>query len=172
MTAIRHAAPADIPALARLAASSFASTYEESVDPTTLEAYIRDAFAEEALSRELATAGATFLVAADEGSLLGYAHLLAGQAPDCVHASTPLELVRLYLDPAAVGTGLGSQLMARCLRAAEDGGHDVLWLGVWEHNPTAISFYRRWGFSHVGTIAFKLGAETQTDLVFQRPAAP
>jgi ribosomal protein S18 acetylase RimI-like enzyme len=44
-------------------------------------------------------------------------------------------------------------------------GHDVLWLGVWEHNARARAFYARWGFSEVGEMNFLLGSDPQRDLV-------
>jgi ribosomal protein S18 acetylase RimI-like enzyme len=42
---------------------------------------------------------------------------------------------------------------------------DCLWLGVWEHNPRAITFYRKFGLEVVGTHAFMLGLDRQRDLI-------
>jgi ribosomal protein S18 acetylase RimI-like enzyme len=39
----------------------------------------------------------------------------------------------------------------------------TLWLGVWEHNPRAIAFYRKRGFQDVGSHEFLLGQDRQTD---------
>jgi ribosomal protein S18 acetylase RimI-like enzyme len=47
-------------------------------------------------------------------------------------------------------------------------GHDVLWLGVWEHNARARAFYARWGFVEVGEMRFLLGSDPQRDLVLER----
>jgi ribosomal protein S18 acetylase RimI-like enzyme len=44
-------------------------------------------------------------------------------------------------------------------------------LGVWEHNPEAIAFYRGWGFEQIGTHTFQLGASAQTDFVMARSLA-
>ena len=44
-------------------------------------------------------------------------------------------------------------------------GVEALWLGVWERNPRAIAFYRRWGFEKIGEHEFLLGADLQTDHV-------
>ncbi len=43
-----------------------------------------------------------------------------------------------------------------------------LWLGVWEHNPRATTFYRKAGFVAVGTHTFLLGQDLQTDVVMVR----
>ena len=42
---------------------------------------------------------------------------------------------------------------------------DCLWLGVWEHNPRAMTFYRKFGLEVVGTHAFMLGLDRQRDLI-------
>jgi ribosomal protein S18 acetylase RimI-like enzyme len=42
-------------------------------------------------------------------------------------------------------------------------------LGVWEHNPRALAFYKRWGFEIVGRQAFLLGQDLQQDFVMVRP---
>ena len=55
--------------------------------------------------------------------------------------------------------------MQDALDAAAREGCDVLWLGVWEHNPKAMAFYRRFGLEIVGTHAFMLGQDRQRDLI-------
>lgn len=75
----------------------------------------------------------------------------------------------MYLDRRYQGIGLGSTLMRRSMAEARAAGHDVLSLGVWERNPKAIEFYRRWGFEPVGETAFTFGMEQHRDIVMARP---
>ena len=58
--------------------------------------------------------------------------------------------------------------MAERLARAGRGGADQVWLGVWEHNPRAIAFYRKHGFVEVGAQVFQLGGDPQRGLVFVR----
>jgi ribosomal protein S18 acetylase RimI-like enzyme len=58
--------------------------------------------------------------------------------------------------------------MQASLDAARRDGHKTLWLGVWERNERAISFYRRWGFEVVGHHVFRLGSDDQSDLIMER----
>jgi diamine N-acetyltransferase len=51
-------------------------------------------------------------------------------------------------------------------------GAAALWLGVWEHNPRAIRFYEKHGFTTVGEQPFVLGKDPQRDLVMVRPLPP
>jgi RimJ/RimL family protein N-acetyltransferase len=45
----------------------------------------------------------------------------------------------------------------------------VVWLGVWERNPRAIAFYKKFGFLEVGVHVFPLGFDPQRDIVMSRP---
>jgi ribosomal protein S18 acetylase RimI-like enzyme len=47
-------------------------------------------------------------------------------------------------------------------------GSDAVWLGVWEHNPRAISFYRKFGFVEAGEQTFHPGRDPQRDIVMVR----
>jgi nucleoside-diphosphate-sugar epimerase len=49
--------------------------------------------------------------------------------------------------------------------AARAAGARHLWLGVWERNPRARRFYEKCGFVDVGSQAFVLGSDPQTDRV-------
>jgi ribosomal protein S18 acetylase RimI-like enzyme len=60
-------------------------------------------------------------------------------------------------------------LMAEAHRAARELGGRHIWLGVWEHNPRGIAFYRKTGFVEVGTHDFYVGSDRQTDRVLVVP---
>jgi ribosomal protein S18 acetylase RimI-like enzyme len=67
-----------------------------------------------------------------------------------------------------IGRGVGAALMQAALREADARGCDAIWLDVWENNNRAIDFYRRWGFVEIGTQPFRLGNDTQRDLLMVR----
>lgn len=54
------------------------------------------------------------------------------------------------------GTGIATELLAAAKEHARRHLHDVLWLGVSEHNARAIAFYRKHGFKSLGV--HKVGA--------------
>jgi ribosomal protein S18 acetylase RimI-like enzyme len=58
--------------------------------------------------------------------------------------------------------------MQACLDEAKQNHCDVIWLDVWERNPRAIAFYRKWGFVQVGTQTFQLGDDLQNDWIMAR----
>lgn len=167
---VRAATAADAMMLAALGARTFRDTFAADNTAPDMAAYLAQAFTVERMADELADAGSTFLLAvtiADDA--IGYAKLRTGTNEPGVSGPAPVELQRLYVDRSVMGGGVGAALMEACLAAAQTAGFGTLWLGVWEHNARALAFYRRWGFEVVGTHAFCLGADVQTDLIMQRP---
>jgi ribosomal protein S18 acetylase RimI-like enzyme len=86
-----------------------------------------------------------------------------------VHASVKArraaEISRIYVLADWHGRGVAQDLLRDALVAATRDDCDCLWLGVWEHNPRAITFYRKFGLEVVGTHAFMLGLDRQRDLI-------
>lgn len=162
--AIRPATPADIPALATLAAEAFRAAYVAYDDPTEIEDYVASAFTSEKFRRILAQNDATLLVATAGDALKGYVQLAPTTPPPCV-GPVPVELVRLYLDPRTIGRGYGAALMRAALHAAARGGWRTIWLGLHYRNQRARDFYRRCGFADVGTREFVFGGRTYDDPV-------
>ncbi|MBI2756888.1 MAG: GNAT family N-acetyltransferase [Chloroflexi bacterium] len=104
----------------------------------------------------------------DGDRLVGFAQLRWGAAPRCVPASSPGEIQRLYVVADWHGRGVAHELMNTCIDDLKRRGSDVVWLGVWERNPRAIAFYRKFGFVEVGEHVFPLGRDPQRDIVMMR----
>ena len=166
---IRRAHAGDASLVARLAATTFADTFAADNDPHDMAAYASAAFGDAIQHRELSDAG-TIVFLAEQGDVaVGYAMLRRHAGPACVLDRDAIELARLYVVRSAIGSGVGAALMQACLDEAAAQQRATIWLGVWERNVRAIAFYVRWGFADVGTHAFQLGADRQTDRVMARP---
>ena len=59
--------------------------------------------------------------------------------------------------------------MQQAIELAQQSKAEQIWLGVWEHNPRAISFYAKFGFVEVGEHIFMVGSDAQRDLIVSRP---
>ena len=163
--AVRRADVHDAPALAELAARTFAETFGADNRPEDLAEHLRAAYGVVQQGAELEDPDVRTLLAFVEEELVGFAQVRRQVPPDCVAAARPIELHRFYLVRSAQGTGLAAALMNAARQAAEELGGLHLWLGVWERNPRAIAFYRKTGFSVVGSHVFMVGSDPQTDLV-------
>jgi ribosomal protein S18 acetylase RimI-like enzyme len=160
---IRAATIADAGMLTELAERTFNEAFAPSISAEAMTAYMTQAFTVERLRSELADPRATFLVMEIDGAPAAYAKLVTGQAPDCVEGPSPIEIERFYLDGKYHGLGLANALMQDCFDRARQAGHRTVYLGVWEHNPRAIAFYRKWDFEIVGSHIFQMGDEAQND---------
>ncbi len=165
---IRHGTSADAGVVAEFGARAFAAAFGPHNTPEDMASYLGQAFAEPFIETQLADPRCAFLLAEEDGGLVGYAMLRDGPAPNSVHGEEPVELVRIYADPTRMGTGIGSGLMSAVLEMAAAEGRQTVWLGVWERNARAIAFYQRWGFEKVGQKTFVLGSDPQTDHVMIR----
>jgi GNAT superfamily N-acetyltransferase len=167
---IRYATIEDAEMLADLSWRTFHDAFADHPKnaPDDLKAYMNSAFNREQLTRELDNEKAIFLVAEIGGELAGYAKLLLDTIEPGVTAERPIELCRLYSEQKFLGKGVGAALMQRCLDDAKRRERDVMWLGVWEYNPRAQAFYRKWKFEPCGSHVFQLGSDPQIDLLMQR----
>ena len=166
---IRFARAVDADLLAELGARTFSETFAADNSAEDMAAYLALSFAPALQAAELADPDSIFLIAEVDGFAAGYAKLKSGEPPDGVTNGRPIELVRLYVSQEFLGRGVGAALMRVCLDEAQRQGYRTLWLGVWEHNHRARAFYRKWEFRDVGTHIFQLGADSQTDILMERP---
>jgi ribosomal protein S18 acetylase RimI-like enzyme len=165
MPVLRLALPGDAPALATLAERTFRDTFGARNSPDNMDLHCSRAFGKDIQLREIGEPGLVTTLADEGGRLAGYSQLRIGKASPAVKAERPAELHRIYVAAEWHGRGIGRAFIERALADAARADCDRLWLGVWEHNPKAIAFYRKLGFEPAGTHAFMLGEERQRDLI-------
>ena len=166
---VRYGTDIDNTLLAELGAQTFHDAFEAENTPEDMAAYLTAAFSPKKQAAELADPSSVFLIAEFEGTALAFARLKEKRPSAEITGLRTIELVRIYTSKEWIGNGIGTILMKACLSEAEKRGCATIWLGVWERNPRARAFYRKWGFEEVGTRIFRLGDDRQTDLVMQRP---
>lgn len=163
---IRKANIADINSLCEIGAKTFVETYEKENTPENLQKYLDEKFNEKQILDELSTPQTIFLLVELEDEVIGYSKLRVNS----VENPNPkaLEIERIYITKQYHGQKFGALLMQGCIDTAIENNYESLWLGVWEHNPKAIAFYRKWGFEVFGTHIFQLGDDAQTDFLMQK----
>jgi ribosomal protein S18 acetylase RimI-like enzyme len=170
---VRDAEPADAAALAELAERTFRDAFAAQNDPTDMDLHCATSFGPDIQAAEIADPALRTLVVEEGGALIAFAQVhLRAPVPPSVRFPSAVELRRIYVDARWHGQGVAPQLMARVEEIARASGAAALWLGVWEHNPRAIRFYQRCGFTAVGDHTFVVGSDPQRDLVMARELAP
>jgi ribosomal protein S18 acetylase RimI-like enzyme len=169
---IRRATPADAPALAEVAAATFALACPPHVTKESIATFIREVLSEERFEDYLAD-DSRVLFLAETDRPVGYAMLVVGEPGDpevrAVLSHRPTsELSKIYVLPEGHGAGVSRELMAASLQAARDAGAVGVWLGVNQENERAQRFYAKSGFTRVGTKRFRVGDRYEDDFVFEQ----
>jgi ribosomal protein S18 acetylase RimI-like enzyme len=163
--ALRRATPGDAPSLAVLAERTFRDAFGARNSPEDMDLHCARHFSPDLLAREIADRGIVTTLALEDGRHVGFSQMMPARVHAHVVAERPAELNRIYVVADRQGKGVAQALMQDALASAAAAGADCLWLGVREHNPKAIAFYRKFGFEVVGSHPFMLGNERQRDVV-------
>lgn len=165
---VREATSEDAALIAELSRATFYETFASFNTKENMDLFMNNQFTTEKLVAEVGAPGNTFLLAFCEEEPVGYVRLCESENPPSLGASRALEIVRIYATASSIGKGVGSAMMDACIRIAQERGKEIIWLGVWEHNPRAIAFYERWGFHKFDTHVFLLGTDPQTDWLMKK----
>ncbi|MDE3071849.1 MAG: GNAT family N-acetyltransferase [Pseudomonadota bacterium] len=168
---IRKADRSDAGQLARLAETTFRDTFGALNTGEDMDRHCQASYSEAIQAAEISDPDRVTLLSVEGERLVGFVQLRWDGAPHCVRAESPGEIQRLYVVHDWHGKGIAHDLMDACIEAMEAHGSDVVWLGVWERNPRAISFYKKSGFVEVGDHVFPLGSDPQRDIVMARSVA-
>jgi N-acetylglutamate synthase-like GNAT family acetyltransferase len=131
MTSLRPATPEDCIALTELAVRSKAHWGYD-------EAFMAKARSELVVTAE-DVATRRVRVAERDGSVVGFYALRLDDEP---------EVEMIFVDPQAIGSGVGGVLMRDALAAAREAGVESV---VVQSDPQAEAFYRSQGFVPIGT---------------------
>jgi diamine N-acetyltransferase len=180
-TTVRPATLDDADSLAALAAITFPLACPPGSDPAAVAEHIRTQLSPERFAAWAVSADHSLLLAEEAGEgvagLVGYALLVRGVPDDAdivavVGDEPSVELSKIYVHPAAQGTGVASRLMEAALAVAPSLVADrAVWLGTNGENARAQAFYRKHGFEAAGTRTYVVGGEAHDDVVMVRPLA-
>lgn len=149
--------------LQHISKETFIDAFEKQNNPQDFWEYVNHAFSEETLSKQLLQKGTAFYFAYSNSSLVGYFKINAGNAQSDVKDPESLELERIYVLKAYQGKQFGAKMLEKAISIAKEMRLKYLWLGVWEHNTSAIRFYERFGFKKFGEHPYIIGNDVQTD---------
>lgn len=158
---LRPASAADAPAIAALMRDCFTATFGHLYAPEDLSAFL-DGLTLERWRAEIADAAFAFLLAEEDGRLVGFAKLGPHSLP--VTPTGPMiELRQLYLAADQHGGGLAQAMMDWVIATARQRGAGELFLSVYVDNHRARRFYERYGFATVGRYDFMVGNHRDED---------
>ena len=142
---IRRARPEDAEAVARVHVAGWRHAYRGLMPDDYLDGLDwRDRVERRRASLSDGPDAVSTFVALLDGRLVGFAAHGPSRDDDLPHGHPVEEVYAIYLVQEALGRGLGSALLRRCLAAAPPGATVTLWVLV--DNARGRRFYERHGF--------------------------
>jgi len=162
---IRRATIDDTELISHLSQITFEETFRGTCTGEDLQSFVDYAFCVEEVVKELLDENDFYFIAWYNGVAAGYMRLKEDYKDyPTIKKYKALELKRIYVLKEYHSKKIGASLMEYAVRLAKEKNFEVLWLGVWEHNYKAYSFYKQWGFIDTGdTHPFPIGNTPQTD---------
>jgi len=164
---IEKVTQADAKLVTEISRKTFYDTFIEKNTAEDMQQFLDTYFIEKNIEEELSRATNHCYVAFENDDAIAYVNLRENKHA-LLESESALEIGRIYVHQHKIGTGAGKLLMQHSLDVAAKLNKEIIWLGVWEHNPRAISFYEKWGFKKFGEHKFILGTDVQNDWLMKR----
>lgn len=158
----------DIDLLQSISQQTFIEAFSETNTAENMTKYMVEKFSNETLLAELSNQGSEFYFAQLDNKIIGYLKINSQQAQTELQHEHALEIERIYVLQEFQGRKAGQFLYEKALDTAKLKNVDFIWLGVWEKNPRAISFYNKNGFVAFDKHIFRLGDDEQTDILMKK----
>ncbi|MEJ5146883.1 GNAT family N-acetyltransferase [Sphingobacterium sp. MYb388] len=165
---IKKVTLSDIKDLQKIGKQTFFETFSESNSEENMKKYLEEGFSVDKLTEELTNPYSEFYFALDNQEVIGYLKLNVGESQTEEQHHESLEIERIYVLQDYHGKKIGQILYEKALQIALERKSEYVWLGVWEENPRAISFYKKNGFVEFDKHIFVLGDDEQTDIMMKK----
>lgn len=164
---IKRCTLTDLETLTAIGLQTFTDTFAHLNEPKYFDPYLATAFSPAQIKSELEQSATEFYFLYYDQKLAGYLKLNFAEAQSDLKDPESLEIERIYIIDVFQGLGLGKALFELSLEKAQSHSLKYIWLGVWEQNKKAISFYESRGFYKFANHPFKLGDDLQTDYLMR-----
>lgn len=162
----------DIDQLQKIGKQTFSETFSGDNSKEDMTKYLEEHFSIEKLTAELNNKDSEFYFAILDGTVIGYLKLNFGKSQTELKDSKALEIERIYVPKEFHGQSVGQLLYEKAIEVAKQKEVDYIWLGVWEENKRALSFYSKNGFTAFDKHIFVLGNDEQTDIMMKLNLRP
>ena len=166
---IREATADDAEVLALIGAATFLDAFAGVLDRDAIVRHCAANHSADAYRAHLAAGGQALLAEIVPGNApIGFT--LTGPPDLAAAREDDVELKRIYTLSRFHGSGLGAQLLETVVTRAS--GFARILLGVYAQNHRALAFYRKHGFTTIGTRQFDVGGTLYDDEVLALTLPP
>jgi len=136
----------DAEELASLGRETYFESFHAMNKPETMSLYLDKAFGTDRIKEELRNDSSEFFVCRIGFRAAAYLKVNFAPAQTDINDPESIEIERIYVKKSHWGQGIGTFLIDHSVELGENHDCRYAWLGVWEQNLPAISFYREMGF--------------------------
>lgn len=158
----------DLGLLQEISVETFNETFKNQNSPENMKAYLEKAFNLKQLEKELSKISSEFYFIYSNEEIAGYLKLNTNDAQTEIMGNDSLEIERIYIREKLHKQGLGKYLINKAIEIAIERNKEKIWLGVWEKNENAITFYKKMDFVQTGAHSFYMGDEEQIDIIMNK----
>jgi diamine N-acetyltransferase len=164
---IRLVTANDVGQLQKIARQTFEETFSAVNSAADMKKYMEEVLSFERLANEVNNPDSVFYFAVIDGKIVGYLKMNSGQSQTELQDEKAVEIERIYVLKEFHGANVGRCLYEKAIEVALGKNARYIWLGVWEQNQRAISFYKKNGFVEFDKHIFRLGDDEQTDIMMK-----
>lgn len=164
---IKSVTLSDIDQLQQISRQTFYETFAVENTEEDMQQYLNEDLSKDRLTAEFNNPDAEFYFAMLNDHVIGYLKLNSGASQTELQDDKGLEIERIYVLKEFHGKKAGQLLYEKAIQIARQKNIDYVWLGVWEKNLRAISFYKKNGFVAFDKHIFILGNDEQTDIMMK-----
>lgn len=164
---IRDVQPTEVALLQQISSKTFVEAFEHLNNPSDFKMYVDKAFTLEQIKLEYENPNSYHFFAEYNADIIGFVKLNLQTAQTEMPFKNALEIQRIYIISKYQGLKVGKQFLQFVIDFAKQKRIDKIWLGVWDKNLRAISFYERNGFVAFSKHKFMVGTDLQFDIMMQ-----
>lgn len=153
----------DIEKIKYIGEKTFYETFSDQNTEEDMHNYLKENFSYEQIESEVKNDSSRFYIAENNTEVAAYMKINFDKAQTEVGHENTLEVQRIYALKEYQGKHIGKSLIEKAIELGKENNINYIWLGVWEHNLSAIKFYEKQGFEKFDTHVFRLGDDEQID---------
>jgi ribosomal protein S18 acetylase RimI-like enzyme len=164
---IQEVTISDLLELQKISVQTFSETFASTNTEENMRSYLNEAYSFSKLTDEFQNVDSKFYFSILENRVIGYLKLNFGESQTELKDAKALEIERIYVLQEFHGKRVGQVLYDKAIQVANQMHMEYVWLGVWEENKRALSFYKKNGFVEFDKHIFVLGEDAQTDIMMK-----
>lgn len=164
---LRAATFNDAAALAEIGATTFYHTFRPYNTEEDMQKYLAKSYSLKQTETNLRDPKVHYFLCEKDDLCIGYIKMIEDTTYNGIDDNA-IELEKIYIMHEYFGTAAGKLLMQKAIDFAKESDFKALFLGVWQENKRAVSFYLKNGFNTVTTRQFKLGETICDDFIMMK----